>query len=238
MHVLLHRPAAGEPSQQRPGRHLLGPVRAADQHHRRHRRRVGVVVLAGVLEDLLHRAARAGQEHDAGVALLQQDRLAGGVVEVLGDRGRERRSAARARSATSGCPASRRRRPARRDRVERRPRPRPDRRPERRAPRRARDRRRRRRPSSPVARARRRGWPPPWRPGLRRWPRCAALGEQRARAVRPRCTPAGPAPMAWPPITPTRLRPRVQSARASSIAWSCRARASARPGRPGCRDQA
>ena len=67
----------------------LGPVRAADEHHRRDRVRGGVVVLAGVLEDLLHRPGRAGQEHDAGVADLQQDRFPGGVAEVLRDRGGE-----------------------------------------------------------------------------------------------------------------------------------------------------
>ena len=60
-----------------------------DEHHRRDRRLVGVVVLAGVLEDLLHGAAGAGEEDDAGVADLEQQRLARGVAEVLRDRGRE-----------------------------------------------------------------------------------------------------------------------------------------------------
>ena len=61
-----------------------------DEHHRRDRRLVGVVVLAGVLEDLLHGAAGAGQEDDAGVADLEQHRLARRVAEVLRDRRGER----------------------------------------------------------------------------------------------------------------------------------------------------
>ena len=83
--AVLHRPAAGQGLEQRPGGHRLGPVRAADQDHRGHRGLVGVVVLAGVLEDLLDRAAGPGQEDDAGVADLEQGRLAGGVAEVLRD---------------------------------------------------------------------------------------------------------------------------------------------------------
>ena len=63
----------GQGPEQRPGGEGLGPVRRADQHHRRDRGLVGVVVLAGVLEHLLHGAAGAGQEDDPGVADLQQD---------------------------------------------------------------------------------------------------------------------------------------------------------------------
>ena len=89
MDVAGHRPPVREPTQQRPHRELLGPVAVPDQHHRGDRGRVGVVVLAGVLEHLLHGAGRPGQEHDAGVADLQQHRLAHRVADVLGDGGRE-----------------------------------------------------------------------------------------------------------------------------------------------------
>ena len=63
-----------------------GPVVDPDEDHRSHRRLVGVVVLAGVLEDLLHRAGGAGEEHDAAVAAPHERRLAHRVLEVLGDR--------------------------------------------------------------------------------------------------------------------------------------------------------
>ena len=60
----LHRPAAA-PATRSSGQagQGLGPVLAADEHHRGDRRLLGVVVLAGVLEDLLHGAggARAGR---------------------------------------------------------------------------------------------------------------------------------------------------------------------------------
>ena len=81
-----HRTAGGEGREQRPGRHEPGPVLDPDEHHRGHRRLVGVVVLAGVLEHLLHRAGGAGEEHDAAVAAPHERRLAHGVLEVLGDR--------------------------------------------------------------------------------------------------------------------------------------------------------
>ena len=87
VHVRLHRPTAGQRSSSGQAGRVLGPVGPADEHHRRHRGLVGVVVLAGVLEDLLDRAGHAGEEHDARVADLEQDRLALGVAHVLGDRG-------------------------------------------------------------------------------------------------------------------------------------------------------
>src|SRR3954452_16129234 len=52
----------------------------------------------------------------------------------------------------------------------------------------------------------------------------AYCGEERSRA--------------WPPITPTRCRPEIQEARASSIAWSCSDWASVARGVAGSRDQA
>ena len=82
------RPRASEDSSGHAGTVSVQYV-AADEHHRRDRGLVGVEVLAAVLEDLLDGAADAGQEHDPGVADLEQDRLAGGVAEVLRDRGRE-----------------------------------------------------------------------------------------------------------------------------------------------------
>ena len=82
------RPRASDCSNGQTGT-LARPVRRTDEHHRSHRSLGGVVVLAGVLEDLLHGAGRTRQEHDSRVADLQQDRLAQGVAEVLGDRGGE-----------------------------------------------------------------------------------------------------------------------------------------------------
>ena len=64
-------------------------------------RAVGVVVLAGVLEHLLDGAAAAGQEDDARGADVQQDVLADRVLEVLRDRRRRTRSAARGRRTRS-----------------------------------------------------------------------------------------------------------------------------------------
>ena len=175
---------------------------------------VGVVVLAGVLEDLLHGAAGAGQEHDAGVADLEQDRLAGGVAEVLRDRGGEhvgrlvavvpgrdaerlravgealarRRSAASAHAPTDG-PVGRHPGQRRQRLVERRARRRPD-------------------SQAPRLAASMAPGPPPvattWRGA-----------EQPARAGPRRRTPASPRCSAWPPITPTRRRgPPTQRPRA------------------------
>ena len=87
--AVLHRAAAGQrrgAAARRAGSRSSTP---ADQHHLGDRGLVGVVVLAGVLEDLLDGAAGAGQEDDAGVADLEEDRLAGGVAEVLRDAGGE-----------------------------------------------------------------------------------------------------------------------------------------------------
>ena len=88
--MVLHRRGPARAPQQRPGgqRPRSSSSRPTSTIGAT-RRLVGVVVLAGVLEDLLHGAGRAGQEDDPGVADLEQDRLAGGVAEVLGDRGRE-----------------------------------------------------------------------------------------------------------------------------------------------------
>ncbi len=85
----LHGAAAGERPEQRPGGDGVGPVAPADEHHRGDRGGVGVVVLAGVLEHLLHGAGRAREEDDAGVADLEQHRLAGRVAHVLRDGGGE-----------------------------------------------------------------------------------------------------------------------------------------------------
>ena len=179
---------------------------AADQHHRRDRRLVGVVVLAGVLEDLLHGAAGAGQEDDAGVADLEQDRLAGGVAEVLRDRGGEH--VGRLVAVVPGRDAQRLAsvRAARRAPSKRRVGPGVDRR----AVRRHRGQRGQRRVEVVARRGRRagrRGWPPPSRPGPPPVATTCARAEQPARAGPRRRTPASPRCSAWPPITPTRCRP-------------------------------
>src|SRR5204863_221853 len=75
VHAALHRAPAGQRPQQRPRWQRLGPVGAADQDHLGDRGLVGVVVLAGVLEDLLDGPSGPGQEDDARVADLEQDRL-------------------------------------------------------------------------------------------------------------------------------------------------------------------
>ena len=187
---------------------LVGPVGATDQHHRRDRGLVGVVVLAGVLEHLLDRPARARQEDDAGVADLQQDRLTLGVAHVLGDRGGQHvgrfvavepgRDAQRVGAA--GIPLAYR---------EGGPHPRIDRRPERRDLGQEVERVVQRR-ASPMPRGRRRGWRPPSRPARRRSPPRAPR-RAGAPAARRRGSRVCRAASACPPITPTSRRPATQS---------------------------
>jgi hypothetical protein len=64
-------------------------VVTVDEDHRRDAGGRGVEVLAGVLEDLLHRARGAGQEDDPAGAAVEQRRLAYRVLEQLGDAGGE-----------------------------------------------------------------------------------------------------------------------------------------------------
>ena len=178
-----------------------------DEHHRRDGGLGGVVVLAGVLEDLLHGARRAGQEHDPRVADLQQDRLAEGVAEVLRDRGGE--DVRRLVTVEPGRDPERRdvaqgRRPTGRRRPTRRPTGGTTGRP-------------RARSSASVSaasgsprEAAHRGWPPPSLPAHRRSRPCG-----RDRAAQPSraasAYAASPRTRACPPITPTR-RPAGQPA--------------------------
>ena len=196
----------------------LGPVLLAHQHHRGDRGLVGVVVLAGVLEDLLHGAARAGQEQDAGVADLEQDRLPGGVAEVLRDRRGEH--VGRLVAVVPGRDAEGVRRVGRTGRAPRAPAA--PRRPPTggtTAPRRAPPPpRRARRAVAPTAS--RRGWRPPSSPARHRSrPRAADRAYGRA-GPRRRTRARRAAPSARPSRRPGVGR-ATQSASALSIAWSC-----------------
>ena len=83
-----------------------GPVVHADQHHRCDRRLVGVVVLAGVLEDLLHGAGGAGRKTIPAEADLRAGSPHAGRCGST-SRSRSRTGwPARARSATSGSRGS------------------------------------------------------------------------------------------------------------------------------------
>ena len=153
----------------------------------------------------------------------EQDRLAGGVVEVLRDRRGER--VRRLVAVVPGRDAQRVRavRPALADR-ERRARPGTDGRPERRHLAQRCDRLVDDRPRR-GGRARRPGWPPPSRRARHRWRRWRP-GRAGGRAGRPRRTPGRSRSVACPPITPTR-----RAARGSSPPGPRRSRGRAGPGR-------
>ena len=203
---------------------------APDQHHRRDRRLVGVVVLAGVLEDLLDRAAGAR----AGTRSRRRRPPAGSPRGGrCGSTSRSRwrtRSAARGRSARSGCPSDSAPPGKRSQHVEARRRPGLDRRAE----------RRHRGRAAPGPRRGRSG--PAGEPGaevgrLHR-ARAAAGRDHEPRAERGPSRAASayagsPRWSACPPITPTRCRPRTQLGRARG-----RSRGRAAPGRAGVRPPA
>ena len=83
-------PPVGEGGEQRPGGHRAGPVLGADEDHRSHVLRGGVVVGARRLEHLLDGACCTRQEDHPAARHRQQDVLPDGVAEVLRDRRAER----------------------------------------------------------------------------------------------------------------------------------------------------
>ena len=84
-----YEPIAGERAEEGLGGHGVAPEFDVEEHHRTERAEQPVVVLRGVLEHLLHRARRAGSEHDTTRREGEQAVLADRVGEVLGDVGGE-----------------------------------------------------------------------------------------------------------------------------------------------------